>query len=46
MRNYKPATNPTIKLLVEKTIRDEIQQGKLRYYGRETYGGKRFRNDS
>ena len=27
MRNYKSATNPTIKLLVEKTIRDEIQQG-------------------
>ena len=27
MRNCKSATNPTIKLLVEKTIRDEIQQG-------------------
>ena len=27
MRNYKSATNPTFKLLVEKTIRNEIQQG-------------------
>lgn len=27
MRNYKSATNPAIRPLVEKTIRDEIQQG-------------------
>ena len=27
MRNYKSATNPTIKPLVEQTILDEIQQG-------------------
>ena len=27
MRNYKSATNATFKLLVEKTIRNEIQQG-------------------
>ena len=27
VRNYKSATNPTIKPLVEQTILDEIQQG-------------------
>ena len=27
MRNYKSATNPAIRPLVEQTIRDEIQQG-------------------
>ena len=48
MRNYKSATNPTFKLLVEKTIRNEIQQGNWKQgdYGYETYSGKRFRSDS
>ena len=27
MQNYKSATNPTIEFLVEKNIRDEIQEG-------------------
>ena len=46
MRNYKWATNPTIEFLVEKKHLRRNSGRQLRYYGHETYGGKRVRDDS
>ena len=44
MQNYKSATNPTIEFLVEKKHSRRNSGRQLRYYGHETYDGKRVRD--